>query len=281
VQNFVEFWLFVFWAILVGTCLGSFINAAALRYVAGQNWISKPSRCFSCHVPLGFWQNLPLYGWLRHAGRSACCKQPIPPRYLLIEIFVGLFAALVFLQLGWQQSLAFMPFFVLNCVIFLTDFDDFIIPDWAVLGGLGLGLLLAFANAPGLPPLEFALLGAGGGFAFLYGVNFLYHLWRGHDGLGFGDVKLIAMFGAWLGPVALLPILFLAASAGALVGLALIGCAYVSKPNPPQHTAPQHNVAQSVPQDKAHLPFGCFLVTAAFLWVLCPPLRHIVLMFVP
>ena len=275
-QNFVEFWLLFFWVVLTGTCLGSFVNAAALRYVAGQNWISEPSTCFACHVRLSFWQNLPLYGWLRHAGYSACCKQPIPPRYLLIEIFVGLLAALVFLQLGWQQSLAFMPFFVINCVIFLTDFDDFIIPDWASLGGLGLGLLLAFVNAPGLPPIEFALLGAGGGFALLYGVNFLYRLWRRHDGLGFGDVKLIAMLGAWLGPVALLPILFLAAFAGALVGLALIACAYASKHNISKHDGPK-----PMPQDKAHLPFGCFLVTAAFLWVLCPPLRHIVLMLVP
>ena len=248
-QNFVEFWLLFFWVVLTGTCLGSFVNAAALRYVAGQNWISEPSTCFACHVRLSFWQNLPLYGWLRHAGYSACCKQPIPPRYLLIEIFVGLLAALVFLQLGWQQSLAFMPFFVINCVIFLTDFDDFIIPDWASLGGLGLGLLLAFVNAPGLPPIEFALL---------------------------GDVKLIAMLGAWLGPVALLPILFLAAFAGALVGLALIAYPYVSKHNISKHDGPK-----PMPQDKAHLPFGCFLVTAAFLWVLCPPLRHIVLMLVP
>lgn len=240
---------------LLGLCLGSFINAAALRSVQARDWVRAPSICFSCKKELNFFQNLPVYGWLRHGGKAVCCGAYLPKRYLFVELFCGALAVLVFHKLGLVQSLSFTVFFVLNCVLFLTDIDDFRIPDWTSLGGLAIGLILSVAGADGLPGLEMSLWGAAFGFGLLYGINFLYRLWRGHDGLGFGDVKLMAMYGAWLGPLAILPIVFSASIVGAFLGLLLL-------------------LINRLPEDAdgdiraPHLPFGVFLVPAAFVWIL-------------
>ncbi len=251
-------------AALWGLCLGSFINAAALRAVQGRDWVWARSRCFSCHKPLKFSQNLPLYGWLRHAGRAACCKARLPVRYIGVELLCAGLAVLVLARLGAAQAFIFTPFFVCNCVLFLTDLDDFHIPDWTSLGSLVIGLVLAASGASGLPVFAASLGGAAFGFGLLYGINFAYRLWRGHDGLGFGDVKLMAAYGAWLGAVAVLPILFLAAFAGALFG----GVWLVMRR--PSDAA------------RAILPFGVFLVLAAFIWVLAQAwIAHIPLPIIP
>ncbi len=241
---------------LVGACLGSFANVAALRSLDGRDWIRTPSSCMHCGKQLSFWQNLPFYGYLRHAGRSACCAEVLPARYLWVELaMTGL------LLVAWQQLMppmfyVFMVFLVLMVVIFLTDLDAFIIPDWASLGGLGVGLVLAALGAPGMPDLKSALIGGGAGFALIYSINFIYKLWRGRDGMGFGDVKLMAMLGVWLGPLSLLPILFSASMSGALVGMAMILL---------------HRLRQDEKQTLAQLPFGCFLTPMAVVWLLYSP----------
>ncbi len=239
-----------FFIAALGACLGSFANVAALRTLAGQDWIRQPSACFACHKPLSMAENLPIFGYLRRAGRCQCAEQHLPVRYLLVELVMAMVLLLGYWRLGGLQLVFFTPFIVLLLVIFLTDMQDFMIPDWASLGGLTLGLVLAFVGTPGLPAAQTALLGASIGFSLIWGINFLYRLWRGRDGMGFGDVKLMAMLGAWLGPVSLLPILFAASLAGAVFGIIMI-C--VSRQ---QNDAP------------AQLPFGCFLVPAACFWLL-------------
>ncbi|MGC6471432.1 MAG: prepilin peptidase [Parvibaculales bacterium] len=240
---------------LIGLCFGSFLNVVALRYVRREDWVRMPSACFACGANLSFGQNLPLWGWLRHGGKSSCCGKKLPLRYLLVELFCGGLAVLSLYQLGPGLTLVFSVFFMLNVIIFLTDFEDFIIPDFASLGGAAAGFLLVLADVGGLPPMREAVIGGLFGFVLLYLINAAYKLWRGHDGLGFGDVKLMAMYGIWLGPGAILPILLLSSFTGAFLGIILI---LLNK------TPLMENQTESVPV----LPYGCFLVPAALLWVL-------------
>ena len=245
----------LFFVGLIGLCLGSFANVAALRSLDGRDWVREPSKCCHCGRPLSFFENLPVLGYLRHAGKSGCCGEPLPARYLWVELAMAALALTAWLRLDMAAFFAFLPFVVLMLVIFLTDMDDFIIPDWTSLGGLALGLLLAAAGAPGLPTLTASVTGGLAGFALIYGINLIYKLWRGRDGMGFGDVKLMAMLGVWLGPLSLLPILFSASMSGAAVGIAAILIQRATKN--------QDGAAQ--------LPFGCFLAPMALVWLFFAP----------
>jgi leader peptidase (prepilin peptidase)/N-methyltransferase len=240
---------------IIGACLGSFANVAALRSLAGTDWVKQPSACFHCGQKLGFFNNLPIFGFLRHGGRSACCGRKLPQRYLYVELAMAALLLLAWQQLDSAVFLTFVPFLLLMVVIFLTDMEAFIIPDWASLGGTALGLALALFGAPGVPALADAVLGGAAGFLLIYLINAAYKLWRGHDGMGFGDVKLMAMLGVWLGPISLLPILFAASLSGAFIGIVAILAAR-DKNN---DTTP------------AQLPFGCFLTPAAVLWLFFAP----------
>ena len=250
---------FYFLVGIFGLCLGSFANVAALRSLDGRDWISAPSSCFACDRRLGWSENMPIYGFLRRGGKCACGERALPRRYVLVELAMAAALLAVFFRLDMMAALSFVPFVLLLGVIFLTDMDAFIIPDWASLGGLALGLALAAFGAPGLPALADAALGAGVGFALIYAINALYRAWRGHDGMGFGDVKLMAMFGAWLGAGALLPILFAASFSGAVFGIVMLSMARLRAGAAARDAA------------KAMLPFGCFLVPIAFLWLLFAP----------
>ncbi len=238
---------------VVGACLGSFSNVVALRYVRAKDWIKAPSTCFACGQNLTVGQNLPVWGWLRQGGKSACCQQKLPLRYLWVELFGGAWALMAVAYMGLSLSLVFSLFFILNMVIFLTDFERFLIPDFASIGGIFTGLGFALFEFDGLPGIREACVGGIFGFGLLYGINFFYRLWRGHDGLGFGDVKLMALYGVWLGPVAVLPILFFSSFFGAFVGIFLI----MLNKTPLMKT--KHG-AVSV------LPYGCFLVPVGMFW---------------
>lgn len=241
--------------IAVGLCVGSFLNVVAIRFLRGQDWVKLRSTCFSCGKELSFSQNLPVWGWLSNGGRSRCCREKLPLRYLMVELFCGILAAVSLYQLGLTLTLIFSLFFMANIIIFLTDLEGFIIPDFASLGGAGVGVILILADVDGLPSFSEAVTGGALGFGLLYAINAAYKLWRGHDGLGFGDVKLLLMYGIWLGPTAILPILFLSSLAGAVLGIVLT---LLNKSPLMETNAKQFPV----------LPYGCFLVAAALRWVL-------------
>ncbi len=133
---------------VMGACCGSFANVAALRTLEKRNWVSAPSSCFSCQRRLTFFENLPIVGYLRWGGRCQCGKQRLPVRYVLVELAMAGLLILALTQLGWAQMLTMIPFLVLLAVIFLTDMDAFLIPDWASLGGGIFGLVLALFSAP-------------------------------------------------------------------------------------------------------------------------------------
>ena len=238
---------------MLGLCLGSFINVVALRSVAGRDWVYESSCCFSCKKRLKFTDNIPLYGWLRHGGLSSCCDTKIPKRYIIVEGILGVLTVLIVSLLTPKMALILSPFFILGCIIFLTDWEGFHIPDWASLGGIVLGLLFSLFSMPYLPNIQMSFLGVIWGAGLLYMINFLYRLWRGYDGLGMGDVKLMAMFGAWFGPFAILPILFFSSFLGAIVGITSIMLGLI--------------VGKKKDEYINKLPFGCFLVPMSFLWI--------------
>ncbi len=245
----------VFLVGVLGACLGSFANVAALRSLDGRDWVREPSACFHCQTKLRFWQNLPIIGYLSHGGQTACCQQRLPARYIFVELAMAALMIVAWQHLSMPVFLAFIPFMVLMVVIFLTDMDDFIIPDWTSLGGLGLGVFLALIGAPGLPDIQTSLIGSMAGAALIFSINFTYKLWRGHDGMGRGDVNLMAMLGAWLGPVSLLPILVSASLSGAVIGIGAI----------------LFHRLQNSREAPAQVPFGCFLTPMALFWLIFAP----------
>lgn len=254
----VDLFPLLFFVALIGACLGSFANVAALRSLRGEDWVRQPSACFNCGQKLTFIQNLPLFGYMHHGGKAACCGARLPARYIGVELIMAGLAMLAIITLGWLKALVFTPFIVLLLIIFLTDYDAFIIPDWTSLGGAACGLFLNLTILPGLPTMLMALAGGAFGYGLIFAINALYKFLRGQDGLGMGDAKLMLCFGVWLGPVAILPILFAGSVAGAIFGIAAI------------LWARRHGKAAPV-----QLPFGCFLVPMALIWLFFIPVNVI------
>ncbi len=213
----VPFTLLVGAAFVFGACIGSFLNVVIWRLPRGESLLFPGSRCPACQTAIPAWANVPILSYLALGGRCRACRARISPRYPFVEALVGaLFAALLYahgssprLLVEWALAAA------LIAVIFI-DLDHYIIPNWITLPGLAIGLLISLA-APSLGvPFPDALRGvvlAGGAFWLIAEV---YPRLRGKQGLGFGDVKLIAMLASLLGTYAAIGIIFL----GSIIGLA-------------------------------------------------------------
>ncbi len=184
--------------------------------------LSTPaSSCPHCQQPIRFYQNIPLLSWLFLRGKCGHCQHPISARYPLVELTTALLSFTV----AYLYGVSVLTLFILIltwALICLTmiDFDQMILPDQITLPILWLGLLV---NVNGLiVPLEQAVIGAIAGYLSLYSIFWLFKLITGKEGMGYGDFKLFALFGAWIG-WQLLPLLILMASAvGAIVGISLM-----------------------------------------------------------
>jgi leader peptidase (prepilin peptidase)/N-methyltransferase len=204
-------------AFLFGACVGSFLNVVIYRLPLGQSIVSPGSRCPSCGRPIRPWENVPILGYLWLRGRCAGCGARISWRYPFVEILTALGYAAIAWHAGdaWQTVRDLLFFTLLVPVVFI-DIDHRIIPDEISLGGLAAGILLSFL--PGgdwKASLAGALLGGG----VLYGTAFLYEKVRGVEGMGGGDIKLIAMIGAFLGWKGVVATIFLGSVLGAAGGL--------------------------------------------------------------
>ena len=207
---------------LLGGCFGSFANAAAMRLVRDESPILPPSRCRFCDKPLGWRENLPLFGWVFLRGRCACAKFSLPKRYVMVEWgFACLTAWLAYAM----PLIVFAVFCVLNIIIviaLLTDSEAMVLHPPSLL----LGTLIALVAAALIPhwPIHFAnaLLGMmiGGGMIFF--TNALYRMTRGRDGFGAGDIWLLGMIGACYGTSSAVLIFFGASFIGAATGITLI-----------------------------------------------------------
>ena len=228
---------------ILGLLVGSFLNVVILRLprMMEQNWkrdardaldlpaveeerlslSHPPSCCPSCRAPIRPWQNVPVISWLVLRGRCANCHAPISAQYPLVEIASALLSAICAWHFGYSPALvaALILSWVL-LVLAVIDLRTQLLPDDLTLPLLWLGLLLALV--PLFADLRSAVIGAIAGYLVLWSVFWLFKLVTGKEGMGYGDFKLLAALGAWLGWQSLPTIVLLSSVVGALVGIGLI-----------------------------------------------------------
>jgi leader peptidase (prepilin peptidase) / N-methyltransferase len=207
---------------ICGSLLGSFLNVCIVRLPAGESVVRPRSHCRSCGQPIAAWDNIPVLSWLLLRGACRGCGERIPWRYLLVEASTcGLFV-MCCLHFGPQWlagAWALLCFLLLGLAV--MDAETLLLPDAFTLPGLGAGVIFASLQ-DGLRGAGLSLLAASAGAATLLLISGAYWLLRRRMGMGFGDVKLLAMLGAWLGIQQTALVLFLGVLAGALYGVGVI-----------------------------------------------------------
>lgn len=211
-------WIARIVAALFGACIGSFLNVCVSRLPEGESVVAPRSRCPECGTAIGWRDNIPVLSYLLLRGRCRGCGVRISPQYPLVEIATALIwaAAVVRYGVSWP-ALTVAIFFTLLLGIALTDARTYIIPDEFTIGGTMAGLLLAFA--PGGLGIGRALIGAAVGFGILYLAGMLGEWWLDKPAMGGGDIKMMAMVGAFLGPIGAVLAIFLGALVGSIVFL--------------------------------------------------------------
>jgi leader peptidase (prepilin peptidase) / N-methyltransferase len=209
-------WSLLLLAGLFGAAIGSFLNVCIYRLPEGESVVAPRSRCSSCSTPIGWRDNVPIVSYLLLRGRCRACDVPVSFQYPLVELVTALLwvAAALRFGLSWQ-ALSMAVFLTILLGIALTDARTYIIPDEFSLGGLLLGLLLALA--PGTLSIWQALAGAALGFGILFLAGALGEWWMEKPAMGGGDIKMMAMVGAFLGPLGAVLTIFLGALVGTLV----------------------------------------------------------------
>jgi leader peptidase (prepilin peptidase)/N-methyltransferase len=181
---------------------------------------SPRSACPACGHQLAWHENLPLLGWLRLKGRCSSCGTKISARYPLLELATGLLFAAIAVKTGPEPiALLWCAFGALLLAASAIDWDTTLLPDDLTLPLLWAGLLAALLGWT--IPLSSSLWGAIVGYLSLWSVFWLFKLTTGKEGMGYGDFKLLAALGAWLGASMLLPIVLAASAIGAVVGIAM------------------------------------------------------------
>ncbi len=210
-------WIIV---VLLGLSVGSFLNVCVHRLPRGESLVRPPSRCPQCGYVLRWYDNIPVAGYLLLGGRCRKCRGPIAIRYPTLELVtlaVFLVHAAVF---GWSGLLVVRLLFACALIVlFAIDLEHHLLPDVITLPGIVIGLAASVAFPPGLVD---ALLGIliGGGALWLIGEA--YYRYSGQEGMGGGDVKMLAMIGAFLGWKLVLVTLVLSSVAGSLIGVLVI-----------------------------------------------------------
>jgi leader peptidase (prepilin peptidase) / N-methyltransferase len=237
--------LFALSIFALGLAFGSFLNVCVYRLPRQISVVSPRSACPNCHLPIAFYDNIPVLSWILLRGRCRHCKVSITPRYMIVELLTGVLFLACYWHFGLTLStLKYCAFAFLLLGLIFTDAETKLLPDKLTLPGLALGLIfsllvpvndLASQFLPGIVNLPIsndlllrllsladALLGAAVGASFIYGVGAIYLRWRGMEGMGFGDVKLMAMVGAFLGVKLTVFTIFTASLAGSLFGLSTV-----------------------------------------------------------
>jgi leader peptidase (prepilin peptidase)/N-methyltransferase len=236
----------------LGLCFGSFLNVCIYRLPRDKSVVTPRSACPHCGDLIPLYHNVPVLSWLILRGKCRSCKQPISPRYLVIELLTGLLFLGCYTHFG--LSLAALKCTVLGYLLLglvFTDAETKLLPDAMTLPGLALGILfslvvpvndLASRIMVGLVSpamrseiswrlwsLSDSLLGAAVGASFLYGAAAIYLRTRGAEGMGFGDVKLMALIGAFLGTRLTVLTIFAASLAGSLFGLSTVLAVWIKR----------------------------------------------------
>jgi leader peptidase (prepilin peptidase) / N-methyltransferase len=256
-------------AALFGLLIGSFLNVVVYRmpvmaqrelenYIAHEagkelphqgrfNLMVPRSACPHCGHGITALENIPVVSWLVLRGKCSACRAPISARYPVVEAVTGLLSAFVVWRLGsgWA-GLASLAFAYLLIALTLIDYDTKTLPDDLNFPLLWLGLLVNLNGT--FVPLRDAVIGAMAGYLVLWAVYWLFKLATGKEGMGYGDFKLLAALGAWLGWQMLPTIVILSSVVGAIVGIGLIVFARRARDNP--------------------IPFGPYLAAAGMIALL-------------
>jgi leader peptidase (prepilin peptidase)/N-methyltransferase len=205
---------------VLGLAIGSFLNVCIHRIPREQSLSHPPSRCPACGYALRWFDNLPVVSYAAIGGRCRKCRAPISPRYPAVEIATAVLFVIHGLVFGWTPLLAMRLIFACAMVVlFAIDLEHHLLPDVITLPGIVLGLAASAVLPPGLRD---ALIGALAGGGALWLVGEAYYRYSGHEGMGGGDVKMLAMIGAFLGWKLALLTLVLSSFAGSLIGVIVI-----------------------------------------------------------
>ncbi|HXG57549.1 MAG TPA: prepilin peptidase [Thermoanaerobaculia bacterium] len=219
---------FPIYAFAIGAIVGSFLNVVIHRYPREESIVFPPSHCPSCDAKIRAWDNIPLLSFAILRGRCRTCRSPIPLRYPLVELANALFYLAIYQRTG--PTLSFLPVAAIvsmTIVLIYIDLEIQILPDVIDLPGIVIGIAIgAFGLGAGsdlvlAASLLDSLLGAALGASVLLLVALSYKLVRKAEGMGYGDVKMLAMIGAVVGYSPLLPVLFVASVVGAVTGVGL------------------------------------------------------------
>ena len=228
---------------IAGLSIGSFLNVVIGRIPAGQSIVSPPSRCPRCGTSIAWYDNIPVASYLILGGKCRKCRAPISVRYPIVEITTGVCFVLQGLVYGDDPPMLVsrLVFTAILIALFGTDLETMRLPNVLTLPGIAIGLVSSLFLPPGIVA---SLIGAVIGAAIPYAIRWIWQRARGVDAMGLGDVKMLAMIGAFLGWRQVWVVLFLASVTGAIIGVALM--------------------AGRGRSSRMRLPFGTFLAVAAF-----------------
>jgi leader peptidase (prepilin peptidase)/N-methyltransferase len=212
---------------IVGAIVGSFLNVCIARIPNGESVVYPPSHCPKCESSIAFHDNIPLISYLILGRRCRACGQRISARYFVVELLTASLAAALYYEFG--LGLAFFVAFVFVAALIVISFIDLdvkIVPDVISLPGIVVGLLFSIIGRYLISdPLELvptplsSLVGAVAGGGFLLAVAWLYECFTGVEGMGGGDIKLLAMIGAFLGWPSIPLTLFFSSLGGSIIGI--------------------------------------------------------------
>ncbi len=249
-------------AFLLGACFGSFLNVCIGRWPAGMSVVRPPSRCPECERPIRSYENVPIFGWIALRGRCAGCKSHISAQYPLVELLVALVwlaAAMIFGPTFLALRVA--VFVTLMIGIAITDALHYVIPDGFTIPGLTWVLVTAFAavflrsESAFATPYD-AIMGALAGAGAVAIAGWLGEAALKREAMGFGDVTLMAVVGAAVGPQRALLTIFI----GAAIGVVVFVCAVLPATRlRVRSTTVEGTESPSLPL----VPFGVFLAPAA------------------
>ena len=235
-----------------GLLFGSFLNVCIYRLPRGLSVVWPGSACPKCSTPIKFYDNIPVLSWLILRGRCRRCNESISIRYMLVELLTGVMFLACYARFGLSFSaLKCCVFAFLLLALIFTDAETKLLPNKLTLPGIAVGLLFSLfvpvndlltsllPDAISLPvsahvqwrffSLLDSMLGAAVGASFIYGAGAIYLRWRGVEGMGFGDVKLMAMVGSFLGVRLTVLTIFAATLAGSFFGVGTVMLVWIKR----------------------------------------------------